>query len=1199
MGLPFDATQIKESLADRAESLFREAWGEPERPNARGWRARESSALWMDMQAARGRWADHKTGQKGDILDFFAVQFCGLDKAGDDFPRVLEDAARWAGIEAAETFDRSELEARQAARRIEAEKAEKAEARAKAATIAKLRQQAQPIPETPAAAYLAGRGIAPDSWPDAVAYLPPVCAAVLHRDRAALAVWATDDAGNVTGGQRVLILPDGSKAPEKARKPSFGVIAGYPARFPAQIEGGPLCVAEGPETALAIWQATGFEVWAVFGAGQFEAAPVPIGRKVVFCPDRDAPDSPAGKAFQKAMAAQAARGVQVWIADAPEPESSKGDLGDTLQRAGAAAVADAIAQAKPRETTRDGTGRFTGAGAIEADPIPAPEFMSLQDAQEAIAKAVREALEGAASWGAESGEPAPMVAIKATPGAGKSVGLRRGFQGFDLAKLGGDAVFYSPTMALSDEAARDAEALGLGFHVTRGRTALNPETGQPMCARAAEAEELGRLGVSVKPNLCKRDNGNGTLSLCPFYAVCAGLETPEDGEPAPAYLRQWDSLPDRHVLRFEAHAYLNPRGDGSDRPIGLRIVDEKSWDKALRHALVRADAWTRADTTSLHGLPGNIEAMIKAKREADAADRVEIAQRVLKALQAGESPVLADVSAEEFEKFAKDDAATLPTQLMAGPSAPAEKRSREIEALAALEREGGKRAAVWKVLAEAKRAGIEYPERLEWLPDWRGPKGDREPRDVIRVHWMAEMPTDTPVILLDADADQVMVKQLHPQARLVDIAVKPQADVIQVADRTFSKASLIGAENWGNRNAWAYVIRAEVIRDKADPMGARGVLAGGSKAVVRAMFEDAGLIAPDTPSAEAEPIMKATELHGARWLWFGPSSLGLNSFQDFGTVAVIGREELPLDVLETGGRAMFGDSGEPLHMVQPDATGRALMPLQPVPYLMADGSGAAGQVRVHPDPRIAAIQAQSREAGTRQLIERLRLVRAGDRPKRVILGSNVPLPGLPVTKLVRFEELRPSRFEQACISAAQRDGVLRLSAAGLAEDAPDVFRTLREAEGWLERGGRDEIKYPRAPNNSSITGAGVLNGVRVDLRLKGQRGKATPALVFGSGDPRAIAETKLGELAAFELIDLETTRLARRLVILPSAEQIDSPIVADHVARRGVQRKAEPGVPLVPDLPFPPRSWWKVIADYPFLIWRARDAVPARELVPI
>lgn len=1115
------AETVKDALTDQAERLFVDAWGEPERPNARDWRARSDDARWMNMQGRRGSWEVHGSGSKGDILDFFAVEFCGLSRARDDFPRVLAEAASWAGIDTSAQFDPAEMRAKRRARQIEADRIEAQETARKAALAADLIAKAQPLPDSPAAAYLAARGIKADSWPEGIAYLPPVPGArVLHPDRGALVAWATDDAGRVMGGQRVLVLADGSKAPEDPRKPAFAAIAGYPCRLPARIEGGPLCVAEGPETALAIWVATGCEVWAVFGAGQFEAAPVPTGRKVVFCPDRDAPESQAGKAFQKAIAAHAARGVEVWIAEAPEPENSKRDLADTMARGGKGAVSDAIDSARRWTAPRDATGRFTGAGAIEAEPIPAPEFLSLDAAQGVLADTFKRFLAEAAAWNAESGEPAPVVAIRATPGAGKSAGLRRAFDGFDLAQLGGDAVYYCPTMALSDEAAADARARGLGAgHVTRGRTAINPDTGQAMCARADEAEALGRLGVPVKPNLCKRDNGDGTLSLCPFYAICAGIEAAEDGGPNPSYLRQWASLPPVPVLRFEAQSYLTGgRGDGSGREVALRIVDEKSWQNSLRHADVRADAWARPDLAQMMRKGDN--------REAQAADRAAMARRVLEAMQAGESPVLADLSAEEFDQFANDDRATAPIQLNTPPAGSATARKAEIEALARMEREGAKRAAIWAVLADAKRRGIAYPERLQYLPDYRGPRGDQEPRDVLRVHWRNDLPADKPMILLDADADAEVIGALHPGAQIAEINVKPRAEVFQVADRVFSKAALIGPENRGNRDAWAEVIRAEVFRDRNKPEGAQGVLAGGSKAVVRAMFEDAALIGPDTPAAEAVRIMQTTELHGARWLWFGPGSLGLNAFEKFGSVVVIGREELPLDALEDMGRAMFGDSPEPLQLIAPDSAGRRLMPETPVPYLMADGSGAAARVRVHPDRRIAALQRQTREHATRQLIERLRLVRAPeDRPKRVILGSKVPLPGLPVARLVTFDQLRPSRFERAMMEAAQGGGVLRLSAKGLAEDAPETFPTEKAGARWLEKEGAGQIKYPPAPNVRTITGEGVFNPVRVLIRLTGQRGRATPALVFGSDDPRAQIEAQLGPLAAFEVIAPPPKRL--------------------------------------------------------------------------
>ena len=66
---------------------------------------------------------------------------------------------------------------------------------------------------------------------------------------------------------------------------------------------------------------------------------------MIFCPDQDATDSPAAKAFDAARDAHAQRGVDVWVARAPEPEGSKRDLADTLRDSGPEVVERALAQA--------------------------------------------------------------------------------------------------------------------------------------------------------------------------------------------------------------------------------------------------------------------------------------------------------------------------------------------------------------------------------------------------------------------------------------------------------------------------------------------------------------------------------------------------------------------------------------------------------------------------------------------------------------------------------------------------------------------------------------------------------------------------------------------------------------------------------------------------------------------------------------
>jgi len=538
-----DKDHIREALIDRRQDLYRDAWGEPENQHAREWRAKSDTARWMDMQAQPGRWQDHKTGQKGDILDFFAVQLCGLDRAGQDFPRVLAEAARWAGIDTAVSFDRAEMEARQVARRIEAEAAEAREAAQKAATVTKLIRHAEPVSGSAAEMYLASRGITADSWPDALAYAPPMPrgTGVLHPDLAALAVWATDDAGKIMGGQRVLIMPDGSKASEETRKPSFGSIAGYPARFKARIEGGPLCIAEGPETALSVWLATGFETWAVFGSGQFQTAPVPTGRKVVFCPDRDAPDSPAAQAFQKALKIHAERRVQVWIAEAPEGEDSADDLNDTLQRAGVSEVAEAIANAKPLQPPEKGE--------------PLPILPSVTETRTAL----NEALSGFWHTARDNPEP-PFQVIRVPVGTGKTRGMIEtvGKVIADLRAQGDKraVLIYAPDHKLNDQIKDDFSryAPSVTVAVRRGREANNPDApDEQMCRNLGEVNRAQKFLLDVSGIVC---------ASCPFAATCA-------------YLKSKSVMADVYIMPHAALPLKPPAtGEKFGQGIAFVVVDE-------------------------------------------------------------------------------------------------------------------------------------------------------------------------------------------------------------------------------------------------------------------------------------------------------------------------------------------------------------------------------------------------------------------------------------------------------------------------------------------------------------------------------------------------------------------------------------------------------------------------------------------------
>jgi phage/plasmid primase-like uncharacterized protein len=1193
-----DRDTVKFALEGRAEDLFRQAWGDPEKSSGKGWRARSSSARSMVMRGAkRGQWFDHKAALSGDILDFFAVELCGLSKANDDFPRVMREAAAYCGLSDGTGPDLDAMRARKAAQDAEGAKQAARETQSKAALVKALQARAEPLVGSPAAAYLASRGIhaLPEMW----SYLPPVQGLdVLSPHRPALVAWAVNAAGQVTGGQRVLILEDGSKAPEEPRKVAFGSIGGNAAKIRAQVAGAPLCIAEGPETAAAIAQATGFEVWAVFGVSGFASAPAPLDRQVILCPDQDASSSPAAKAFDTACDAQVRRGVDLWIARAPEPKGSKRDLADTLQDSGPEAVARAVKGAV-KFTPRDGKGQFTGAGALPAEPLPMPDFLSPDVARERIREAVRAFLVKAAKWqeakaaweaycdnearGMPPAEvvdlaamPAPVLAIKASPGAGKSWIAREVLAEFGLESFGGgDGLFTAPTLALAEEAAAHAKELQAGWHVTRGRSAINPANGQPMCARSEMAEQAARAGLHVKPTLCELKQKDGPPVLCPHHGSCA-------------YLRQWDAIGQPSALRFEASSYLALPGDGSGRATGLRVIDESIWQRFTREADLPLDRWQRPRNVVAPAWKSSLTEADKVKAAEAAADLTRAAQDVLSALQRGESPLTLSYTAEDYRAFAQAERG--PNVLSAtNPSADDGAIAAALDQFeAAGDPDAGKRAAVWRILADCAERGLPNTERLRLVRDVPA-NGTKEKRDVLRANWVADPPRDAPALLLDADANPEILERMFPGADLMQVDLRPNAEVLQVTDKTGSKASFLRNTK---RAELVSLVRAEVLRDRWHDAG--GVLAIGTKAVVQQIFEDAGQSFKGMNSRLIADFMRATPLHGARWLWFGPSSLGLNTWQDFGTAIVIGREELPLTVLQDYARSMFGDTGEPLNLIS-EAEG-SNMPEAALPYLMADGSGAAVKARAHPDRRARALQEQGRELATRQGFERLRLATAEKR-KRVVLVCKVPIPGLPVDRLVTMQELAPDRLEAAMAEAAQRGGVLRLSAAGLAQDAPETFPTAEAAKDWLRREGKARVNGGMPLIRYTISGAPPLKPVRVRLKVQGQRGpKPTPALVIIPGNPQEMAEAHLGPLAMFEVVDASSASLnaaetwghnagknceaflkagkdqaaqvariptyysvsntepvshsKRRLVVIPKAETIDSTLMAQFIEAR-------------------------------------------------
>ena len=182
---------------------------------------------------------------------------------------------------------------------------------------------------TPAERYLRNRGIT-GTLPSCLGFRPRA-----FGKYGALIVVATDDKGAVLAVQQIYITEDGKKAAVEIVKRTNKAVEGWALKAAVRMPGAPpLILAEGVETALSVWQATGQETWACLGISNIAKAPVPEKAPVIVARDGDAPGSKADNQIARAVARLKAGGHEVALASPPEGK----DFNDVLRESGEDAI---------------------------------------------------------------------------------------------------------------------------------------------------------------------------------------------------------------------------------------------------------------------------------------------------------------------------------------------------------------------------------------------------------------------------------------------------------------------------------------------------------------------------------------------------------------------------------------------------------------------------------------------------------------------------------------------------------------------------------------------------------------------------------------------------------------------------------------------------------------------------------------------
>lgn len=669
--------------------------------------------------------------------------------------------------------------------------------------------------------------------------------------------------------------------------------------------------------------------------------------------------------------------------------------------------------------------------------------------------------------------PDAALAMKVTAGLGKTATALRVIARYGEALLGrGHVMIYVPTLDLAERACSDFRKLapGLPSRVIRGRSALRPgDRKKKMCERAELAKAISGFVPSVTQALCRGLDPDGNF----VQSACAS-ECP--------YLEQKDVL-GPHVV-FLAHAYL-----GVDAPIdrayetALRVIDEKVWPTLIRKSNLSINDFMRAPPRSF---PEGLHDVLFRTKAA-------IVDGLQRDLPLHEHLRKLGIDTEQLQRLVKAEEQSR-SYLEIGPWQCTKTRQFCVQTFDTKSFIASRqRQQILKRVAE-KETGHCVGLRLSEARTKEGSQLE------IQSSSFDEVGRDDPLLLLDADADPNITERVAPGAAFVSIQSPPIADIVQISDLTLSNSWLLHAEEGAERRAKVLTIIRREVEKAADG----GVLVVATKSVLQAFHTDVG-----NSSAGTEEEALRRPLLGAEPRWFGPRTQGVNDYEGFAAIVVIGRLEPGIGDVERSARAVFSKDAMPIatHVAGP-------LPATSAGILMADGSLRDGPRRAHPDPRAQAILAQSRECATLQAIARLRLV-SPNREKRVVILSNLPLPEFPVTRMCTFAALeRDLEHEPDWLGFVRMEKALRatmgrpvrgarLSAAGLHVDLPMDFETEPSAERF-RRGRSTSHTVSLCRRVAAANGWGIT-----PVLLKRPKGGiAVPAIVLDDhGAPLAMAKT--------------------------------------------------------------------------------------------
>mgnify|MGYP003635560251 CR=1 FL=1 len=601
--------------------------------------------------------------------------------------------------------------------------------------------------------------------------------------------------------------------------------------------------------------------------------------------------------------------------------------------------------------------------------------------------------------------PLPSLAIKATAGLGKTSKLINKLISRNAIELG-DIHYFVPTLALSEQLRADLDAelsfevdstsLGLftfsRVQIIKGRDKTD-EDDNPLCAKAALAKDVAKLGLSVATTLCK--SGKKT---CTFYDKCGYQKqfgNTKAEEQAEAEISEFNKVFSEVKVMAHNHLFLNTKG--RMRKPKLVIVDEAFWQTGIDETLVApTDLVTVNKPIALF--------IFQTLLNPDSPP-------LLKALRdAGYDEWQLEAEAEEIEKEVavkvdiKPDMKTFEQDKRLSLSAYVVKAHILLKHLS----------------AELGRVDRDESHVVRYEPKSNDKKNKKAGQLVMTTRKRLNIDSDTPIIFIDATAQKEILEQFVESVDVVEIPAQRKATIHQFTDKTFSKTKLLSADG---------KLLSQVKEFIAGVASKGSTLVACTKAVKTAICGD------------------GNSYEEASFVNFG-NLRGLNDYASFDNVIILGREQPAASGMSDQARAMWWDSEEPLRGLQ-DKSGN-------LPY-MNEPRGYRGihrgsvQVQVHPDRRAQLLLEQVREAESEQALDRLRLLRGEGKQRQVYVLSKVPL------NVTVDYGWGWSEYQQLLSLWEEADGVLPLNPEHLMKRCPVNSKGMTRTKGLIQGWKRSEM----------------------------------------------------------------------------------------------------------------------------------------------